>query len=623
MPGVTSVLTTEESRAVRVTRSSLRASSKTSNKSGIGGKSGSRNGGKSRSKTSELTRPKSTPTQGVKSRVHRASVLALKRKEKRDLAKLTLVAQKSTETLNSMRDEILYHIKKRYEIRTAPEGDELTAEDLARFTNYHHTVDAVKHTSNALASVPASYLAENRDVLKDINYAYSVTLDRCPRATSQDYSGRCWMFAALNAIRYPLIRRRQLSDTFELSEAYLFFYEKIERVHYFLEKMVELRERPLLDPVVYGMLTTHRPVEDGGTFSFFRDLIVKYGIVPKNCYGENFNTRCTQEMNDILWQKVSEFAENIRSSSASSSNLRKKIKTEMMPVVYSLMSCFMGEPPKTFTWSYYEAGESYEDRRSHGTYHCIPDLTPKSFYDMFVLPEYDVRKKILLRHDPRKTSEYYQTYRSDHHGHMVSAPPGIAFNVPLSVFKYAAAKSISLGQPVWFDCDVIKDFNQEYSLLSTEAYNYDTLFGTTFPMDKGQMLTSFYAGPAHAMLLVGVDMPDEDVLESVGSEGTTAGTTETAAVESKIDDITYRKWRVENSWGYADGEPDPGYLQMSDTWFDTYVYEVVVDIDVLPADVYAKYREKEYTPVILPYNDPFSDVAVSSPPVTTRCAEGS
>ena len=40
--------------------------------------------------------------------------------------------------------------------------------------------------------------------------------------TNQERSGRCWMFASLNTLRYELMHRWNLED-FEFSETYLFF----------------------------------------------------------------------------------------------------------------------------------------------------------------------------------------------------------------------------------------------------------------------------------------------------------------------------------------------------------------------------------------------------------------
>lgn len=60
--------------------------------------------------------------------------------------------------------------------------------------------------------------------------------------TNQKYSGRCWIFAALNVIRLPFVKQYNLED-FEFSQAYLFFWDKIERTNFFLNNVVETAKR--------------------------------------------------------------------------------------------------------------------------------------------------------------------------------------------------------------------------------------------------------------------------------------------------------------------------------------------------------------------------------------------
>jgi bleomycin hydrolase len=489
----------------------------------------------------------------------------------KDAAKMTVAFQAVTESITARRIE-------EYEARTAPQGEALNPTELKKYRAAYQA----NPVANALATLPASYLAENRAVLQAVNYTYSDILPRCPGATSQSNSGRCWMFAALNAMRFYIIKNLNLNDYFELSEAYLFFYDKIERSLFFLEKMLELRARPLTDPVIFGMTHVSRPIDDGGTFGFFRNLIDKYGIVPKSCYGESFNTQCSEEMNEILWCKLGQFAHEIRTSGKSEATLRKHMRTVMMPEIYALMVRFLGEPPQTFTWSYNESGENVESVREKGAHHRLPDLTPLGFYETYVVPFYNPQEKVVLRHDPRKNIKANTVYSSEHHGHMVGAPPNVDFNVDLAVLKKAVADSIAAEQPVWFACDVGKDFNPEYSLLSTEAFNYAGLFQTDFLTDKAAMLEIGLSGATHAMLIVGVD---------------------------KTAEQDYVKWRVENSWGEWPGE-DPGYLQMSDAWFDRYVYEAVVNLDLLPAELQKIYQANQYKPIYLDYNDPFGAVAI-------------
>jgi hypothetical protein len=49
------------------------------------------------------------------------------------------------------------------------------------------------------------------------------------KRTDQMRSGRCWMFAALNTMRYRVIKKYNLK-TFELSQAYPLFFDKLEKI---------------------------------------------------------------------------------------------------------------------------------------------------------------------------------------------------------------------------------------------------------------------------------------------------------------------------------------------------------------------------------------------------------
>ena len=55
--------------------------------------------------------------------------------------------------------------------------------------------------------------------------------------TNQRSSGRCWMFAALNTLRYELMHRWNLED-FEFSETYLFFWDAMEKSNTNLENVL-------------------------------------------------------------------------------------------------------------------------------------------------------------------------------------------------------------------------------------------------------------------------------------------------------------------------------------------------------------------------------------------------
>ena len=74
---------------------------------------------------------------------------------------------------------------------------------------------------------------------------------------------------------------------------------------------------------------------------------------------------------------------------------------------------------------------------------------------------------------------------------------------------------------MYFSCDVGKFFDRERGLLDVNYYDYGSLMGTTFGMDKKQRIQTFASGSSHAMTLMAVD------LDSNGQP---------------------KKWMVENSW---------------------------------------------------------------------------
>lgn len=52
--------------------------------------------------------------------------------------------------------------------------------------------------------------------------------------TSQNSSGRCWLFASTNCLRYRIMARLNI-ESFELSQSYVFFCDKLEKCNYYLE----------------------------------------------------------------------------------------------------------------------------------------------------------------------------------------------------------------------------------------------------------------------------------------------------------------------------------------------------------------------------------------------------
>jgi bleomycin hydrolase len=377
------------------------------------------------------------------------------------------------------------------------------------------------------------------------------------------------------------MKELQLPDDFELSEAYLFFYDKLEKSNCYLENIILNRNADVTDPRLVRIMSG--PMDDGGYWSYVANLVKKYGIVPKTIYAESFNSSVTDEMNQALTDKLAQFANEMRTSNLTDSQLRERVVRNMLPVIYQILSNFMGEPPGSdteFDWEYHEAGEHAQQVRQMGTYRLVKGLTPVSFYKTYIEDNYDVSRMVILRNDPRSTMQYKEVYSCDLINSMVGGQPELTFNLCMEDIKRITAKTVMSGHPVWFACEVQRDFNVYYGLLAVEGYDYDSMLGLPMRQTKEESILTRNGGPSHAMAIVGLNVIGENQ-----------------------DGPIVDKWKIENSWGEFN-VGDPGYLQMTDAWFDRYGYDVVVPIDMLPDNLREIYEERRLNPVMLPFNDP-------------------
>lgn len=97
--------------------------------------------------------------------------------------------------------------------------------------------------------------------------------------TNQERSGRCWMFASLNTLRYELMHRWNLED-FEFSETYLFFWDAMEKSNTYLENVLRTLDEAT-DSRLFEAIN-ESPADDGGWWQMFAALVNKYGLVPKS-----------------------------------------------------------------------------------------------------------------------------------------------------------------------------------------------------------------------------------------------------------------------------------------------------------------------------------------------------
>ena len=195
--------------------------------------------------------------------------------------------------------------------------------------------------------------------------------------------------------------------------------------------------------------------------------------------------------------------------------------------------------------------------------------------------------------DPR--NEYYKLYTVEYLGNVIGGKAVRYINLPIDELRKAAKQTIDQDLPVWFGCDVGKSEDRQKGLLDANLYDFKSIFGTGFTMNKMERLLYGESLMTHAMVFtaydnlnvedVGLDEEETDVDNNKSAdEKDEEETKKDASKKSKNATITdgvdaIRAWRVENSWGTARG--DNGYLCMTNEWFGEFVYQVVVDKNLL------------------------------------------
>jgi bleomycin hydrolase len=434
------------------------------------------------------------------------------------------------------------------------------------------------------ANIPVDWLALKRSVTKEQNFEYRFKPPIQPRVTDQFHSGRCWLFASLNVLRYEFIHRLNLDHKFEFSASYLYFWDKIERANVFLESVWALRDKPLDDRYLDMLINpVSHPINDGGYWQYFKNLVCKYGLVPKKVYGDSYNCLVSDYMNEVLISILNQFAlEILKLPDKTSRKKFNSLKTKWNEKIYDLIVRFMGEPPKKFDWVYKDATGQYGEMKN---------LTPEKFFKVIV--PHSFATKMTFVHDPRHPEWYYRPYVLEHGLNVIGGDPVTFINLPLDVFKKAVATSQINSEPVWFGCDVSASLDHETKTMDTERFDYEAVLGVETRYNKADMMWMKNTAPTHAMVINGVDMEDPDMTD----EG----------------EFKYKKWRVENSWGIdteMEWAEDEGCWQMSDDWFDKYVYMAVVDLRYFDEDALKKIMDNKDKKVPIKPWDVFGSVAL-------------
>jgi bleomycin hydrolase len=438
----------------------------------------------------------------------------------------------------------------------------LAAADLEQLRKDFSANPIYRLAQNAVTRVTVDDVAINRELVNTIDHSQSTTLDDW-KATDQEKSGRCWLFAGLNLLRVGVMRKTGLKD-FEFSQNWAMFWDKLERANYFLEAIIETADRDVDDRTVAFLLES--VAGDGGQWNMFAAVVAKYGLVPKAAMPETQSSSNTSRMNSVLRYQLRQGAQTVRQAMAAEGlEAARAAKADVMQVVYRVLCIHLGTPPERFDWQWTDKDKQF---------HRDGVLTPQEFAANYV--DLPLGEYVCLVNDPRPSSPMGATFTVEYLGNVIGGPPVTYLNVDIQVIKDIAAATIEGGEPVWFGCDVSKMMSNDYAFWDADLYDLPSVYNASFDLDKAARLAYHETAMTHAMLFTGVDVLDGEI----------------------------RRWRVENSWGAERGKD--GFYTMNDSWFGQYVFEIAARKSALPADLQ---RALDAEPIVLPAWDPMGALA--------------
>ena len=413
--------------------------------------------------------------------------------------------------------------------------------------------------ANAIAANSIDNLAQNRNNAAELDTYFSIETPK-QTITDQKSSGRCWMFSGMNVLRANFAKRTD-SLRVEFSQAYLFFYDQLEKANLFLQGVIDTGKKPIDDQRVQFFFKN--PINDGGTFCGVADLTEKYGLVPKQVMPESYSSDNTSKMARLISSRLREDGLILRKMVAEGKKVSdiEKAKTEMLATVYRMLALTIGEPPTQFTYAHRNKdGKAVGEPKTY---------TPQEFFKEVVGDKLN-GTFIMVMNDPRRP--YYKTYEVELDRHTYDGHNWKYLNLPMDDIEQLAIASLKDGRKLYSSYDVGKMLDRKRGYGDTENFDYGSLMGTTFGMNKAERISTFDSGSTHAMTLTAVD------LDANGKA---------------------KKWKVENSWGASWGQQ--GCMIMSDRWFREYMFRLVVDKKYVSEELL---KLNEQKPVMVTPEDP-------------------
>lgn len=417
---------------------------------------------------------------------------------------------------------------------------------------------AVRH---ALAKSPMTTTISVLEAENEIEQKFSIENKTLP-ITNQMASGRCWIFAGLNVLR-EIVAKKVNITSFELSQNYVAFYDKLEKCNYTFNTVITLIDKKPDDREL--MYVLQNGIGDGGQWDMFANLVKKYGLCPKSAFKETYASSHTADIDALLNANVRRFAcEAQKLHKAGKDEEIGALKDSYNAKIYDLLCSVFGVPPTTFPFEYVDKDEKY---------HLEEKYTPISFFEKFIGEQIDEYVSII--NSPTEDKPFGKTYTIKFLGNVAEGKIITHLNLEMPRIKELIVNTLKNKELVWFGSDVSSYRNRELGAWDDNLFDYQSAFGLDIKFEKEDMLNYHQSVMSHAMVVTGVNL-----VKGVPT-----------------------KWKIENSWGET-GEK--GFYVMSASWFDRYVYQAVINKKYLNEQELEALKLKA---VLLPPWDPMGTLA--------------
>lgn len=432
------------------------------------------------------------------------------------------------------------------------EEHDLTSKMVEKLKKEFHSRKDAEIIARAIQKNGIKAASEDPTASERLHRAFSYEI-KTGKPTNQRHSGRCWSFAALNTLRHKFATKYKFKD-FELSQNYLFFWDRIERANMFFQKIIATADKPLHDRTVDFYLSF--ALNDGGQWANAASIIEKYGVVPEYVMPDTHNTKDTSDVAEVFDSLMRKDAIELRAmvQTNTSATELQEAQERMMGDVYKIAAYSFGEPPAKFDLEYRD-----DDKK----FHQVLGLTPLKFYHEYF--DTNLSDYVVVTNAP--DHEMDRSYLMPAQDSVVDGLPIKFVNVPFAELQEGAIKQLQAGETVWVGNDVLQQMDRKRGLMDAKLYHREELLDVDFVMDKKHRLETKQAVVSHAMTLTGFDMVNDQPT----------------------------RWKIENSWGKDNG--DNGYFVMTQDWFEEYTYEAVINKKYL-SDRVKKVAASE--PVTLP-----------------------